>query len=710
MSQPLTASVANALSLPDAGVAAVLALLDEGATVPFIARYRKERTGGLDEVQIRAIQERQGTLKALADRKQTVLSAIEEQGALTPALRRAIEACETKTALEDLYAPFKKKRKTRGSMARDKGLGPLADRILAQPRDGSPKRDAQPFVKGEVKDVEDALAGARDIVAETVADDPRVRGLVRETFLSHGRIQTKAARGKKKERSKFEQYYDFAERIERMPSHRVLAILRGESEGFLRWSVDLDHDRLVGQVERVVGVQPGSPFAGQLREAVKDGYARLLTPSLTNDVKSTLKEKADGEAIEVFADNLRDLLLAAPLGEVPVLAIDPGIRTGCKCAALDATGRYLEDDVIYPDRRRDDAARALVKLVKKHGARAVAVGNGTAGRETEAFAREALKDAGLDAMVVSVSESGASIYSASDVAREEFPDLDLTVRGAISIGRRLQDPLAELVKLDPKAIGVGQYQHDVDQKRLAQKLDEVVESCVNQVGVALNLASAALLSHVAGLGPSLAKRVVEHRESAGRFTRRRELLKVKGLGPKAFEQCAGFLRIQGGREPLDASAVHPERYPLVQRMAKDLGVSVDALVGDAARARSLDLSRYVEGDVGLPTLRDIVAELEKPGRDPREAFEPPRFRDDVREMEDLKAGMQLEGVVTNVTHFGAFVDVGVHQDGLVHVSQLADRYVSDPREVVKVGDRVQVRVLEVDLQRKRISLSRKQLG
>ncbi|GAB5542058.1 MAG: Tex family protein [Sandaracinaceae bacterium] len=710
MSQPLTASVANALSLPDAGVAAVLALLDEGATVPFIARYRKERTGGLDEVQIRAIQERQGTLKALADRKQTVLSAIEEQGALTPALRRAIEACETKTALEDLYAPFKKKRKTRGSMARDKGLGPLADRILAQPRDGSPKRDSQPFVTGEVKDVEDALAGARDIVAETVADDPRVRGLVRETFLSHGRIQTKAARGKKKERSKFEQYYDFAERIERMPSHRVLAILRGESEGFLRWSVDLDHDRLVGQVERVVGVQPGSPFAGQLREAVKDGYARLLTPSLTNDVKSTLKEKADGEAIEVFADNLRDLLLAAPLGEVPVLAIDPGIRTGCKCAALDATGRYLEDDVIYPDRRRDDAARALVKLVKKHGARAVAVGNGTAGRETEAFAREALKDAGIDAMVVSVSESGASIYSASDVAREEFPDLDLTVRGAISIGRRLQDPLAELVKLDPKAIGVGQYQHDVDQKRLAQKLDEVVESCVNQVGVALNLASAALLSHVAGLGPSLAKRVVEHRESAGRFTRRRELLKVKGLGPKAFEQCAGFLRIQGGREPLDASAVHPERYPLVQRMAKDLGVSVDALVGDAARARSLDLSRYVEGDVGLPTLRDIVAELEKPGRDPREAFEPPRFRDDVREMEDLKAGMQLEGVVTNVTHFGAFVDVGVHQDGLVHVSQLADRYVSDPREVVKVGDRVQVRVLEVDLQRKRISLSRKQLG
>ena len=705
MSQPLTASVANALSLPDAGVAAVLALLDEGATVPFIARYRKERTGGLDEVQIRAIQERQGTLKALADRKQTVLSAIEEQGALTPALRRAIEACETKTALEDLYAPFKKKRKTRGSMARDKGLGPLADRILAQPRDGSPKRDAQPFVKGEVKDVEDALAGARDIVAETVADDPRVRGLVRETFLSHGRIQTKAARGKKKERSKFEQYYDFAERIERMPSHRVLAILRGESEGFLRWSVDLDHDRLVGQVERVVGVQPGSPFAGQLREAVKDGYARLLTPSLTNDVKGTLKEKADGEAIEVFADNLRDLLLAAPLGDVPVLAIDPGIRTGCKCAALDATGRYLEDDVIYPDRRRDDAARALVKLVKKHGARAVAVGNGTAGRETEAFAREALKDAGIDAMVVSVSESGASIYSASDVAREEFPDLDLTVRGAISIGRRLQDPLAELVKLDPKAIGVGQYQHDVDQKRLAQKLDEVVESCVNQVGVALNLASAALLSHVAGLGPSLAKRVVEHRESAGRFTRRRELLKVKGLGPKAFEQCAGFLRIADGDNPLDASSVHPEAYPVVTRILEKVGTDVRSLIGDTATLTKLRPEEFVDETFGRPTVVDIIAELDKPGRDPRPEFKTATFAMGIEKVSDLTPGMVLEGQVTNVAAFGAFVDVGVHQDGLVHVSAMAHRFVSDPHEVVKSGDIVKVKVMDVDIDRKRIGLS-----
>jgi len=706
VSQPLSATIANELSLPGAGVAAVLALLEEGATVPFIARYRKERTGGLDEVQIRDVQERHAALKALADRKATVLSAIEAQGALTPELRRAIEACATKTALEDLYGPYKKKRKTRGTMARDKGLGPLADRILAQPRDGHPGREARGFVMGEVKDAPDALAGARDIVAETVADDPRVRGLVRETFLGHGRLQTKAARGKKKERSKFEQYYDFAERLDRMPSHRVLAILRGEAEGFLRSSIELDHDRLKAQIERLVGLRPGSPFAGELREAVSDGYQRLLTPSLTNDVKSTLKEKADGEAIDVFAANLRDLLLAAPLGEAAVLAIDPGIRTGCKCAALDATGRFLESDVIYPDRRADDAARALVKLVKKHGARAVAVGNGTAGRETEACARRALSDAGLDVMVVSVSESGASIYSASDVAREEFPDLDLTVRGAISIGRRLQDPLAELVKLDPKAIGVGQYQHDVDQKRLARKLEEVVESCVNQVGVSLNLASAALLSFVAGLGPALAKRVVERRETEGRFTRRRDLLKVKGLGPKAFEQCAGFLRIQGGPEPLDASAVHPERYPLVQRMAKDLGASVSDLVGDAGRARSLDLSRYVEGDVGLPTLRDIVQELEKPGRDPREAFEPPRFRDDVREMEDLKPGMELEGVVTNVTHFGAFVDLGVHQDGLVHVSKLADRYVEDPREVVKVGDRVQIRVLDVDLQRKRISLAR----
>jgi uncharacterized protein len=702
--------LARELSLPPAGVAATLALLDEGATVPFVARYRKERTGGLDEVQIRAIGERRDYLAALEARRRTVMDAIEAQGKLTAELRRALEGAETKTALEDLYAPYKKKRRTRATMARDKGLGPLADRLLAQPPSGDPRREARAFVEGAVGGVEEALAGARDIAAEAVADDPRVRGAVREAFLTHGRLTTRAARGKKKTRSKFEQYYDFAERVSRIPSHRVLAIFRGEAEGFLRWSIELDHERLRRRLYGIAGVRRGSPFAPALREAVDDAYARLLTPSLENDVRAVLKERADRAAIDVFADNLENLLLAAPLGEVPVIGVDPGIRTGCKCAALDATGRFLENATIYPGRRGDEAAAVLVELVRRHGARAVAVGNGTAGRETEAFARRALADAGLgEVIVVGVNEAGASVYSASDVAREELPDLDLTVRGAISIGRRLQDPLAELVKLDPKAIGVGQYQHDVDQKLLARKLAEVVESGVNRVGVALNLASAPLLSHVAGLSASLAKKIVAHREARGRFETRADLKQVKGLGPKAFEQCAGFLRIPDGAHPLDASAVHPERYPLVERMAKDHGVALRALVGDAARVAAIDLSRYVGDDVGLPTLRDIARELEKPGRDPREAFEAPRFRDDVRELQDLRPGMRLEGVVTNVTHFGAFVDVGVHQDGLVHVSQLADRYVADPREEVKVGDRVTVRVLDVDLDRRRIGLSRKGL-
>lgn len=700
--------IARELSVPERGVAATLALLGEGATVPFIARYRKERTGGLDEVQIRAIEERFAYLKALDERRATVLSAIDAQGKLTPELRRAIETCATKTELEDLYTPYKKKRRTRATVARERGLEPLALRVLAQPRDGDPAREARAFVKGEVASVEEALAGARDIVAEGVADDPRARAAVRETFLERGRVETTAARGKKNERSKFEQYYEFAERVDRIPSHRVLAILRGESEGFLRWSIGVDEARLVERLFGIAGVRAGSPFAGLMREAVDDAYRRLLTPSVTSDVRSALKERADAAAIEVFADNLRDLLLAAPLGEVPVIGVDPGIRTGCKCVALDATGRFLTNETIYPDRREADAAASLVRLVKRHGARALAIGNGTAGRETEAFARGALKDAGLDAvMVVSVNESGASIYSASDVARAEFPDLDLTVRGAISIARRLQDPLAELVKLDPKAIGVGQYQHDVDQKLLAKKLAEVVESCVNRVGVSLNLASASLLAHVAGLGEGLAKKIVAHRDQHGRFARRTELLKVKGLGPKAFEQCAGFLRIADGEHPLDASAVHPERYDLVARMAKDLGTPLAELVGRASLTVRIELARYVDDEVGLPTLRDIVAELEKPGRDPRERFEAPRFRDDVREIGDLEPGMPLEGVVTNVTHFGAFVDVGVHQDGLVHVSQLSDRYVADPRAEVKVGDRVQVRVLEVDLARRRISLTRK---
>ncbi len=553
------------------------------------------------------------------------------------------------------------------------------------------------------------MAGARDIVAEVVAENAEVRQLVRDTFVKSGVLRTQVAKGKDKERTKFEQYYDFAEPLARMPSHRFLAIRRGEREGVLRVSIDVDADSLSSRVERRVGLNPRSPFAGALEAAIADGYKRLIAPSVENDVRVDLKLKADKEAVEVFASNLQDLLLAAPLGAAPVLGIDPGIRTGCKCAAVDGTGKLLEHATIYPGRGASDEERAkktLLELVRRHRPRAVAVGNGTGGRETEAFAKKTLKEAGLsEVMVVSVSEAGASVYSASDIAREELPDLDLTIRGAVSIARRLQDPLAELVKIDPKAIGVGQYQHDVHQSLLARKLGEVIETCVNRVGVELNTASAPLLAHVAGIGDTLAKRIVAHREENGAFDSRRALKAVKGLGPKAFEQAAGFVRVRGGKHPLDASAVHPERYALVERIAKDLGTALSALVGDAEAAKRIDVRRYVDEGVGEPTLRDIVEELEKPGRDPRAEFEPPRFREDVQELEDLKVGMVLEGVVTNVTNFGAFVDVGVHQDGLVHVSKLADRFVRDPREVVKVGDRLKVKVLEVDLARRRISLS-----
>ena len=711
---PLPLLVAE-LHLSLASVSAVVELLSEGATVPFIARYRKERTGGLDEVQIRTIEERLGYLRELDDRRRAILSAIEEQGQLTPQLKARIEAASTKAELEDLYLPYKKKRRTRGMMAKERGLTPLAERILAQ-GDGDPRREAAGFVAPdkEVADVDAALAGARDIVAEQLAEDASVRAFVRETFRTRGVLVTKAARGKDKERTKFEQYYDFSEPVAKIPSHRFLAIRRGESEGILRAHVDVDAESVTRRIEAMAKVQPRSSWAPQLREAIADGFQRLLAPSVENDLRVELKLRSDREAVDVFADNLRALLLAAPLGTARVVGIDPGLRTGCKCAAVDDTGRFLDHVTVYPSRgeaERERAAKELVAFVKKHSPQAIAVGNGTGGRETEDFTKQALAAAGIkDVIVVSVSEAGASVYSASDVAREEFPELDLTVRGAISIARRLQDPLAELVKVDPKAIGVGQYQHDVHQPLLARKLGEVIESCVNSVGVELNTASAPLLSHVAGLGESLAKKIVAHRDGSGPFRSREALLEVKGLGPKAFEQSAGFLRVRGGGHPLDASAVHPERYGLVERMAKDLGVGVAALVGDAERAKQIQLSRYVSDSVGEPTLRDIVAELEKPGRDPRSSFEPPKFRDDVRELADLKEGMSLEGVVTNVTAFGAFVDVGVHQDGLVHVSQLADRFVRDPREVVKVGDRLKVRVLEVDLARRRISLSARSDG
>ena len=712
--------IAEALRLPPAGVRAVARLLAEGATVPFIARYRKEQTGGLDEVAIRAIEEQRDYLVQLEERRRTILSAIEEQGKLSPELRRAIETCRVKSELEDLYLPYKVKRRTRAMIARERGLEPLAKRILAQPTSGDPRKEAAPFVSAqkEVPDEEAALAGARDIVAELVAERSDVRAAVRARFDREGLVATSAVAAKTKVPTKFEAYYDFTEKKQTIPSYRFLAILRGEEEGVLRVKVRVeDEDALAFDLAGKVGWRRGGPFAGELKDAVVDATKRLLMPSIETDVRSDLKDAADVDAVKVFADNIKELLLAPPLGRSVVLGIDPGQRTGCKCVVVDDTGKLLTHALIQlvgGPAALEQARLTLTALLTKYAPVAVAVGNGTHGRETADFTRDVLAKlpAPADAakkkpLVVLVSESGASVYSASDVAREEFPDLDLTVRGAISIARRLQDPLAELVKIDPKAIGVGQYQHDVPPAMLRKKLDEVIESCVNAVGVELNTASAPLLGRVAGVGPALAKKIVAYREKVGAFRARRDLLKVPGLGPKAFEQAAGFVRIRGAANPLDASAVHPERYALVERVAKDAGVELRLLVGNEALAGKIPWSTYVAADVGLPTLEDIRREIAKPGRDPRSSFEAATFRDDVRTIEDVKPGMELEGTVTNVTAFGAFVDIGVHQDGLVHVSQLSDRFVKDPHAVVHVGDRVKVRVLEIDLPRKRISLTAK---
>jgi uncharacterized protein len=704
--------IADELRLPAAGVRAVTRLLAEGATVPFIARYRKEQTGGLDEVAIRAIEEKRDYIVELEDRRRTILHAIEEQGKLTPELRRAIEACRAKTDLEDLYLPYKAKRRTRAMMARERGLEPLAKRILAQPASGDPRREAAPFVDPakDVPDADAALAGARDIVSEIVAERADVRSVVRARLDREGMLECAAVPAKTKVPTKFEAYYDFSERAKTIPSHRFLAMLRGEEEGILRVKLRVDDDAVAFDIAGRVGWRRGGPFAGELQAAVVDATKRLLLPSIESDMRSDLKEASDVEAAKIFAENVSKLLLAPPLGRRTVLGIDPGQRTGCKCVVVDDTGKLLTHALIQlvgGASALEQAKKTLTDLVTKHRPFALAVGNGTHGRETADFSRDVLKGLGSSALVVLVSESGASVYSASDVAREEFPDLDLTVRGAISIARRLQDPLAELVKIDPKAIGVGQYQHDIRPALLVRKLDEVVESCVNAVGVELNTASAPLLSRVAGVGPSLAKKIVAHREKGGAFRTRRDLLKVAGLGPKAFEQAAGFVRIRGAENPLDASAVHPERYSLVERIAKDAGVDVRALVGNEQLAAKIPWASYVSGDVGLPTLEDIRREVGKPGRDPRDTFEAPTFRDDVRKIEDVKPGMELEGSVTNVTAFGAFVDLGVHQDGLVHVSQLSDRFVKDPHAVVRVGDRIKVRVLEVDLARKRIALTAK---
>jgi len=699
------------LALPPSGVRAVLKLMAEGATVPFIARYRKEATGNLDEVQIRAIGERFAYLTELETRRASVLAEIEKQGKLTPELEQKLRSAGTKAELEDLYLPFKPKRRTRGLIALERGLGPLAEALWDQATGPAAETLAARFVDAakEVPDVAAALAGARDICAERLADDAELRGRVRQAYLRDGVIEVKKKKEFAEKTTKFDMYADFAEPLAKVPSHRFLAIRRGEEEGVLRSSLGLELEPHQAYAASRIPIRPGSPYRAELEQVVSDALDRIVAPGVTVDVRIELKLRSDREAIAVFAQNLRELLLAAPLGGKTVLGIDPGQRTGCKCAVVDETGKLVAHETFYlvqGDAALEKARETLRKLCARHQPSAIAVGNGTHGRETEAFVREVLKSEGLtEVFCVPVNEAGASVYSASDVARDEFPDLDLTVRGAISIARRLQDPLAELVKVDPKSIGVGQYQHDVSQVGLGQKLDDVVESCVNSVGVELNTASAWLLSRVAGIGLTLAKRIVAHRNEKGPFASRKALLDVSGLGPRTFEQAAGFLRLRNAEHPLDSSAVHPERYALVERMAADLEVPLASVIGNAALLRRIDLKRYESAEVGEFTLKDILTELDKPGRDPRRSFEPPKFRDDVRELGDLKPGMELEGVVTNITAFGAFVDVGVHQDGLVHISQLADRFVKDPHEVVKVGDRVQVRVLEVDLERRRIALS-----
>ena len=705
------APIASELGLSRMSVSAVARLLADGNTVPFIARYRKEATNGLDEVQIRSIKERQAYLIELDERRSTIANAIEEQGKLTETLKNSIFDCTTKTALEDLYLPFKKKRRTKGMKAKQRGLEPLADLILTQAGAPGPGQVAVQFVDSEngVPNVEAALEGACHIVAERIAEDAHIRGLVRKFFLATGFVQTTAVPEQTKKRTKFEQYYEFREPLTHIPSHRFLAALRGRREGVLRLKISVEEEKLLKSIFYKVRLVPSSPFSAHLELAVRDAFKRLLVPSIENEVRKKTKERCDQDAVEVFADNLRNLLLSAPLGQKPVLGIDPGIRTGCKCVALEGTGRLLEHDTIYPvgsKAKVADAELRLAEMIRRHQPFAIAVGNGTGGREAESFCRKLLAEAGIEGIaIISVNESGASIYSASAIARREFPDLDLTIRGAISIGRRLQDPLAELVKLDPKSIGVGQYQHDVNQTLLQSALDDVVESCVNHVGVELNTASAALLSYVAGIGPTLASKIIGHRDKTGAFPTRKALIKVPGLGPRTFEQAAGFLRVRGSKQPLDASAVHPERYVLVEQMARDNGVSVSELVGNEKLVGQISIKRYICEDVGEPTLRDIVGELKKPGRDPRDTFDPPKFRKGVVEVEDLEKGMMLEGVVTNVTAFGAFVDIGVHQDGLIHISQLADRFVRDPHKVVQVGQKLVVRVLDVDVERRRIALS-----
>lgn len=702
--------IATSLELNQTKVANTLALLDEGCTIPFISRYRKEKTGGLDEVQIANISQWKDKLTELAKRKETICKTIDEQGKLTPELKGRIDNTWDSTTLEDIYLPYKPKRRTRAQVARQQGLEPLAQIILLQ-REPNPENVARAYVKGEVKDVDAAIKGAQDIIAETISENEQTRQQVRNAFKREAIISSKVIAAKKDEEGaqKYTDYFDFSEPLRRCNGNRLLAMRRGESEGFLRVNITIDGEETTERLQRHY-VKGRGACAKLVEEAVADAYKRLIEPSVENEFAASSKEKADEEAIGVFSLNLRQLLLAAPLGQKRVMGVDPGIRTGCKVVCLDAQGNLLYHDVVYPFTPRGNEHAAKMEFEKIAGrfkVEAIAVGNGTASRETADILRLAGNDAHPRIPVYVVSEDGASVYSASKTARDEFPDEDVTVRGAVSIGRRLMDPLAELVKIDPKSIGVGQYQHDVDQTKLKKSLDTTVESCVNLVGVNVNTASLHLLTYISGLGPTLAKNIVDYRRENGAFTSRAQLKKVPRLGPAAFEQCAGFLRVDGAKNPLDNSAVHPERYAVVENMAKDLGCSVGELIGSNEKIRQIPLEKYVTAEVGMPTLNDIVAELEKPGRDPREDLEEFAFDERVHTVADLVPGMLLPGIVTNITKFGAFVDVGVHQDGLVHVSQLANRFVADPAEVVKLHQHVQVKVVEVDIKRNRISLTMK---
>jgi protein Tex len=701
--------ISGILNLSELQVENTIRLLEEGATIPFISRYRKELTGSLDEVQVAEIRQQSIRMAELDKRRDVIIRSIDEQGKLTPDLRKQIEDAQTITGLEDIYLPYKPKKKTRASIAREKGLEPLARLILLQNEpdvDGAAER----FLTDDVADTEAALQGARDIIAEWISEDKRARDKIRNLFAREAYISSRPVRKKEAEGIKYSDYFEFSEQLRRCPSHRLLAMRRGEDEGFLKLVIEVDEEKALDMLNPVF-VKGKGPSSEQVAVALKDAYKRLLAPAIGTEFRTSSKEKADKEAIIVFAENLRQLLLAPPLGQKRILAIDPGYRTGCKVVCLDAEGNLLHNETIYPHPPQNEdksASRKIASLVSQYRIEAISIGNGTASRETEHFIKKVRFD--RDVKVFMVNESGASIYSASKIARDEFPDYDVTVRGSVSIGRRLADPLAELVKIDPRSIGVGQYQHDVDQGKLQESLDQVVESCVNLVGVNLNTASKHLLTYVSGLGPQLAGNIVGYRKEKGAFRSRSELKNVPRLGDKAFEQCAGFLRIPGATSPLDNSAVHPESYPIVRKMAEDMGAGIDDLIESEELRKKIDLKKYVTEKTGLPTLTDIIQELAKPGRDPRSDVKVFEFSKDVFSIGDLKPGMVLPGIVTNITNFGAFVDIGVKQDGLVHISQLADRYVGNPNEVVKLNQHVEVKVLEVDVARKRIQLSMKGKG